>query len=90
MKRTLALLLPVLAAVVLSFAGWAWADSVSPGGCFGGDNDLNTKKDASSDAKLVQGEGPAHSDTRRAGVGLLSAAFVTSGWLFLRRQDPRG
>jgi hypothetical protein len=86
MRRTLAVLLPVLAAVVLLFTTGAWADGPSPGACFGG-NDHNEyeRRDASTDGKLVQGQAPTDSDTRRAGVGLLSAAFVTSGWLFLRR-----
>jgi hypothetical protein len=85
MKRTLAMLLPVVA--MLFWAGGAWADAASPGSCFGDENDHSQyKKDAGVDGKLVRGQ-PTRSDTRRAGVGLLSAAFVTSGWLVLRRQD---
>jgi hypothetical protein len=85
MKRILALALPVLTVILL--AGGAWADAPSPGGCFGGDGDQPVKKDASSDVKVAEGRGPSRSDTRKAGVGLLSAAFVTSGWLFLRRRS---
>jgi hypothetical protein len=81
MKRALAILLPVLASAVLLLAGEARADGPSPGACFGGGNE-HEHNDASSDGKMAQGQAPT---TRRAGVGLLSAAFVTSGWLFLRR-----
>jgi hypothetical protein len=87
MRRTLAVLFPVVA--MLLFVGGAWADAAGPGSCFGSsDNSPPSKKlDAGGDAKLVQGQTPTRSDTRRAGVGLLSAALVTSGWLVLRRQD---
>lgn len=87
MKRMLAVLVSVVA--ISLFAAGAWADVASPGGCFG-ENDRShqyEKQDAGGDAKLVQGQTPDRSDTRRAGVGLLSAALVTSGWLFFRRQD---
>jgi hypothetical protein len=87
MNRILAITLPALFTILLASA--AWADGPSPGGCFGGDGDQPAKKDASSDVKVAEGRGPTRSETRRAGVGLLSAAFVTSGWLFLRRQDPK-
>jgi len=88
MKRTLAVLLPMLAVVVLLLAGGAWADAAGPGSCFGG-SPHEYKEDAGSDGNTVFGRGPSRSSTRRTGVGLMSAAFVTSGWLFLRRQDRR-
>ncbi len=88
MKRMLAVLVSVVA--ISLFAAGAWADAASPGSCFGEGGDQpypHEKKDAGGDAKLVQGQAPDRSGTRRAGVGLLSAALVTSGWLFFRRQD---
>lgn len=88
MKRLLAHFLPFLAASLLG--AFAWADAASPGGCFGdGGGNKYEKSDSGSDVKVAQGRAPARSDTRRTGAGLLSAAFVTSGWLFLRRQDPK-
>jgi hypothetical protein len=87
MKRILASALPALFTILLASA--SWADGPSPGGCFGEDGSQPIKKDASSDVNVAQAGAPTRSDTRRAGVGLLSAAFVTSGWLFLRRLDPK-
>jgi len=90
MKRTLAVLLPVLAVVVLLLGAGAWADGPSPGACFGGGSHDEPKGDAGGDSKTSLRQGPTRSSTRRAGVGLMSAAFVTSGWLFFRRRDPKG
>jgi hypothetical protein len=89
MKRTLTMLLPVLALVVLLFAGEAFADAASPGSCFGSGSHDNDKQDASKDAIAVLGQRPTRSSTRRAGIGLVSAAFATSGWLYFRRRDPK-
>jgi hypothetical protein len=75
--------------VFLLFTDGAWADGPSPGACFGGSNHEDFKRDAASDGKAVLGQGPSRSNTRRAGVGLMSAAFVTSGWLVLRRKEPK-
>jgi hypothetical protein len=84
MKRTLTMLLPVLAVVVLLFAGEAFADAASPGSCFGSGSHDDEKQDASKDAIAVLGQRPTRSSTRRTGIGLVSAAFATSGWLYFR------
>jgi hypothetical protein len=89
MKRTLTMLLPVLAVVVLLFAGEAFADAASPGSCFGSGSHDDDKQDASKDAIAVLGQRPTRSNTRRTGIGLVSAAFATSGWLYFRRRDPK-
>jgi len=86
MKRILAVLLPLLAMCLC--AGGAWADAAGPGSCFGGGNEPE-HHDASGDAKTAQRRVPSRSDTRRAGMGLVAAGFATSGWLFLRRREPK-
>lgn len=87
MKRLLAGLLPMLAAVLL-LAGSARADAAGPGSCFGGNGREPQHNDASGDAQSdIISSGEGSKGTRRLGAGFLSAAFVTSGWLFLRRRD---
>jgi hypothetical protein len=89
MKRSLALLLPVTALVVLLFARGAFADAAGPGTCFGSGSHDEYRKDAGAQAKDGLAQGPSRSTTHRAGIGLVSAAFITSGWLFLRRREPK-
>jgi len=86
MKRILAIVLPLL--VMLMCAGRAFADGPSPGACFGGKSEPE-HHDASGDGKTAERRAPARSDIRRAGMGLVSAAFATSGWLVLRRRDKK-
>lgn len=96
MRRTLAVGMATVVAALLLLAHEASADGPSPGACFGdSSHDDGYKRDAASDGKPVLGRAPSRSSTHRAGIGLLSAAFVTSGWLVLRRPDrkrepPRG
>jgi hypothetical protein len=94
MKRTLALLLPMVALILLLADGRAGADMWGPGSCFGGNSHDDQIKDAKDDTKdndlaVRLRSSPSRNGSRRVGVGLLSVAFATSGWLFFRRQGPK-
>ncbi|MGA9656633.1 MAG: hypothetical protein WBV96_22250 [Polyangia bacterium] len=87
MKRTLAVLIPMVALVLLLLGGWVRADAVGNNGLCGGGTE--SKDSRESDLASARVAPPRRNATRRVGVGLLSAAFMTSGWLFFRRQGPR-
>ena len=82
MKRTLAFLFPIVAGVLLLLGGEVRADM-----CFGGGTHDEGQDSGSPRGQLSP---PNKNGKRRVGVGLLSAAFVTTGWLFFRRQEPKG
>jgi hypothetical protein len=87
MKRTLAFLFPMVAVMLLLLGGEVRADMASPGSCLGGGSHDEGHDSGSPRGQLSP---PNKHGQRRVGVGLLSAAFVTSGWLFFRRQEPKG
>lgn len=89
MKRLLSALFPAIGAAFLLLAsGQAQADA-----CFGGGHhftppavDAGPSPDAgTTDAGMARNEGAL---PRRLGAGVLFLASLSTGWLFLRRNDP--